>query len=220
MGLLKFSSEPADELIVSQSLCPGSSNTTMPFCWGIFLHFVYWPFTCKAIIKNRKSYHFFWVNQQKSSLKFSSWTRMISMWINVIGAFWRATKGEFCEIVWIALRTKLSPFLALEFFPFFHRHYLSFCGLPCRHCEDAGVCSVGDLVLPDADDDRSGYDVHLRPHRRHRNHWRVPAAALQTQTQGAARNLCRNVPHGASVSFTSKSKQSNVFFKMQKISSD
>ena len=71
---------------------------------------------------------------------------------------------------------------------------------------------MGDPVLPDVDDDRSRYDVHLRPHRRHRNHRRVSAAALQTQTQGAALYLRRNVPHGASVSFTSKSKQSNVFF--------
>ena len=97
-------------------------------------------------------------------------------------------------------------------FDFAHRHDLSFCGLPCRHCEDAGVCSVGDPVLPDADDDRSRYDVYLRPHRRYRNHRRVSASALQTQTQGAARYLCRNVPHGASVSVTSKSKQSFFFF--------
>ena len=72
---------------------------------------------------------------------------------------------------------------------------------------------MGDPVLPDVDDDRSRYDVYLRPHRRHRHHRRVSAAALQTQTQGAARNLRRNVPHGASVSFTSKSKQSRFFFQ-------
>ena len=70
---------------------------------------------------------------------------------------------------------------------------------------------MGDPVLPNVDDDRSRYDVHLRPHRRHRHHRRVSAAALQTQTQGAARNLYRNVPHGASISFTSKSKQSSFF---------
>ena len=87
---------------------------------------------------------------------------------------------------------------------YFYRYGLSFRRLSCRHCKDARVGSVGDPLLPDVDDARSRYDVHLRPHRRHRHHRRVSTSTVQTQTQGAARNLCLDVPHGASVSFTSR----------------